>query len=44
MKEMRSAGQAVVMVTHDPKVAGYADRVVLLRDGRVVGDETIRPS
>lgn len=44
MKRMRSAGQTVVMVTHDPKMAGYADRVVFLRDGRVVDDETIRTS
>lgn len=26
------------MVTHDPTAAAYADRVVLLRDGRVAGD------
>jgi putative ABC transport system ATP-binding protein len=29
-------GQTVVMVTHDPTAAGYADRVVTLADGRVV--------
>ncbi|MFJ1705854.1 ABC transporter ATP-binding protein [Kitasatospora sp. NPDC088346] len=28
-------GRTVVMVTHDPVAAGYADRVVFLRDGRV---------
>jgi putative ABC transport system ATP-binding protein len=37
---MRSAtdamGQTVVMVTHDPVAAAYADRVVFLADGRVV--------
>jgi putative ABC transport system ATP-binding protein len=26
----------VVMVTHDPRAASYADRVVFLRDGRIV--------
>ena len=31
-------GQTVVMVTHDPVAAAYCDRVVLLRDGRVVDD------
>ena len=30
-------GQTVVMVTHDPAAATYADRVVLLADGRVAG-------
>ena len=40
---MRSAvdefGQTVVMVTHDARAAAYADRVVVLVDGRVVRDE-----
>ena len=31
-------GQTVVMVTHDPEAAAYADRLVVLRDGRVVHD------
>ncbi len=30
---------AVVMVTHDPRFASWADRVVFIRDGRIV-DET----
>lgn len=30
--------QTVVMVTHDPKAASFADRVVFLRDGQVVGE------
>ena len=30
--------QTVVMVTHDPVAASYADRVVLLADGRIVDD------
>ncbi len=29
-------GQTVVMVTHDPKAASYADVVVFLRDGQIV--------
>jgi len=29
-------GQTVIMVTHDPRVATYADRVAFLRDGRIV--------
>lgn len=31
-------GQTVVMVTHDPRAASYADRVVFLADGRIVAD------
>lgn len=31
-------GQTVVMVTHDPAAASFADRVVFLRDGKVVDD------
>jgi putative ABC transport system ATP-binding protein len=31
-------GQTVIMVTHDPDAAAYADRVVELADGRVVDD------
>ena len=30
--------QAVVMVTHDPMAASYADSVVFLADGRLAGD------
>jgi putative ABC transport system ATP-binding protein len=30
-------GHTVVMVTHDPAAAAYADRVILLADGRLVG-------
>jgi len=36
-------GQTIVMVTHDPVAAGYADRVVFLTDGRIV-DELSSPS
>jgi putative ABC transport system ATP-binding protein len=35
---VRELGQTVVMVTHDPSAAAYADRAVLLADGRVAGE------
>ena len=35
---VRDFGQTIVMVTHDPNAASYADRVVLLADGAVAGD------
>ena len=31
-------GQTVIMVTHDPEAAAHADRLVTLRDGRIVHD------
>nr|WP_088321024.1 ABC transporter ATP-binding protein [Kineosporia sp. R_H_3] len=34
---VRELGQTVVMVTHDPVAASYADRVLLLADGRIHG-------
>jgi putative ABC transport system ATP-binding protein len=36
-------GQTVVIVTHDPKAASYADRVLFLADGRIV-DELRSPT
>ncbi len=36
-------GQTVVIVTHDPRAASYADRVVFLADGRIV-DELLSPT
>jgi putative ABC transport system ATP-binding protein len=35
---VRELGQTIVMVTHDPVAASYADRAVLFADGRVVDD------
>jgi putative ABC transport system ATP-binding protein len=32
-------GRAVLMVTHDPRIAAYADRIIFLKDGTMV-DET----
>jgi putative ABC transport system ATP-binding protein len=35
---VRDLGQTIVMVTHDPVAAAYADRVVFLADGRIVAE------
>jgi putative ABC transport system ATP-binding protein len=40
---VRQFGQTIVMVTHDPNAASYADRVVFLADGQVV-DELRAPT
>ncbi|MGW0821750.1 ABC transporter ATP-binding protein [Streptomyces sp. NPDC002845] len=37
-RSVHDLGQTVVMVTHDPRAAAYADRVLVLADGRVVDD------
>jgi putative ABC transport system ATP-binding protein len=42
-QSVREFGQTIVMVTHDPVAASYADRVVFLADGRISG-ELIDPS
>ncbi|GAA1020324.1 MULTISPECIES: ABC transporter ATP-binding protein [Amycolatopsis] len=43
LSESVRGGLTVVMVTHDPVAASYADRVVFLADGRVAG-ELLRPT
>ncbi|MFT3852670.1 MAG: ABC transporter ATP-binding protein [Ilumatobacteraceae bacterium] len=42
-RAVRELGQTIVMVTHDPVAASYADRVVFLADGRIV-DEMAEPT
>ncbi len=37
---VKKYGRTVVMVTHDPRIAAYADRIVFLKDGKIV-DETL---
>ena len=37
LRELADDGQTVVMVTHDPAAATFADRVILLADGRIAG-------
>lgn len=39
-RSVRELGQTIVMVTHDPQAASYADRVVFLRDGLLVSEVT----
>ena len=35
----RETGTAFLMVTHDPELTDYADRIIELQDGRIVADE-----
>lgn len=38
LREVSAAGQAVVMVTHDPRACSYSDRIVEIQDGQLVGE------
>ena len=42
-RAVREYGQTIVMVTHDPGAASYADRVIFLNDGKIV-DEMTEPT
>jgi putative ABC transport system ATP-binding protein len=42
-RAVKEFGQTIVMVTHDPVAASYADRVVFLEDGQIV-DELHNPT
>jgi putative ABC transport system ATP-binding protein len=42
-QSVRDYGQTIVMVTHDPVAASYADRVIFLADGQIV-DELTNPT
>ncbi|HEU4533292.1 MAG TPA: hypothetical protein VFS00_04210, partial [Polyangiaceae bacterium] len=39
--ELHRAGVTVIVVTHDPAVGGYADRVLRFADGRIVEDKRV---
>jgi macrolide transport system ATP-binding/permease protein len=37
----REQGVTIVLVTHEADIAAYADRIVTMRDGKIVGDERV---
>lgn len=37
-------GRTVLMVTHDPRIAAYADRIIFLKDGKVLDDTLLNGS
>ena len=39
-RQLNAEGITLILVTHDPKVAAYADRIVHISDGRIVDDTT----
>lgn len=36
-------GRSVLMVTHDPRIAAYADRIIFLKDGKIVSETRLDP-
>lgn len=34
-------GRTVIMVTHDPRIAAYADRIIFLKDGKIIDETTL---
>jgi putative ABC transport system ATP-binding protein len=38
LQELWRSGMTIVMVTHEPDIAAYASRVVVVKDGRILSD------
>ena len=38
MMDLKNRGKTIVMVTHDPKMASYCSRLILLKDGMILED------
>ncbi|AVQ88800.1 macrolide ABC transporter permease/ATP-binding protein MacB (plasmid) [Plesiomonas shigelloides] len=38
LKELHQLGHTVILVTHDPAIAAHAERIIELKDGRVIHD------
>lgn len=43
LKEIHEGGNTVVMITHNPELAEYADRSIVMRDGKIETDEKQTP-
>ena len=39
--ELHREGLTIILVTHDPNVAAHADRLITVRDGRLVEDKLL---
>jgi ABC-type multidrug transport system ATPase subunit len=39
---LNEEGVTIVVVTHEPEIAAYASRIVEVRDGRIVRDESVK--
>ena len=41
-QSLHAAGSTILMVTHSPEIAAFAERVVFLRDGRIEREEVVQ--
>lgn len=44
LRDLNEQGMTIVVVTHDPGVAAWAERLLTIRDGQIVGDEAVAES
>jgi putative ABC transport system ATP-binding protein len=42
-QELGRSGITIVVVTHEPDIARYAERVLIIRDGRIISDRRQEP-
>lgn len=43
-KEIHKRGNTIIVVTHEPDIAAFADRIVRLKDGYIESDQITKPS
>lgn len=44
LEHLNNAGRTIILVTHDPNVAFHANRIVTIRDGKIVSDKKVHAS
>lgn len=40
LTELNQEGKTIIMVTHEPEIADYATRKIVIRDGEITADTT----
>jgi macrolide transport system ATP-binding/permease protein len=43
LQELHQDGHTIILVTHDPKVAEFADRIIEIKDGEILSDKSTSP-
>lgn len=43
LQELHQDGHTIILVTHDPLVAGFADRIIEIKDGEITSDRVTNP-